>query len=29
MFLGEYFPTFPDMSDPYKTAVAFAVTMTA
>jgi len=28
-FLSEYFPTFPDMSDPYKTAEAFAVTMTA
>jgi len=28
-FLREYFPTFPDMSDPYKTAEAFAVTMTA
>jgi AraC-like DNA-binding protein len=28
-FLDEYFPTFPDMSDPYKTAEAFAVTMTA
>ena len=28
-FLHGYFPTFPDMSDPYKTAEAFAVTMTA
>ena len=29
MLLDEYFPTFPDMSDPYKTADAFAVTMIA
>lgn len=26
-FLNGYFPTFPDMSDPYKTAEAFAATM--
>ena len=29
MLLDDYFPTFPDMSDPYKTADSFAVTMTA
>jgi AraC-like DNA-binding protein len=26
-FLAEYFPTFPDMSDPYKTDESFAVSM--
>lgn len=26
-FLHDYFPTFPDMSDPYKTRVAFLATM--
>lgn len=26
-FLATYFPTFPDMSDPYKTAGPFAVMM--
>jgi AraC-like DNA-binding protein len=26
-FLSEYFPTFPDMSDPYKTDESFAVSM--
>ncbi len=28
-FLADYFPTFPDMSDPYKTSDSFAVTMSA
>ena len=28
-FLVDYFPTFPDMSDPYKTSDSFAITMSA